>query len=90
MNQLLRHFKCVNKDDYIIVPSDIQNLYIFYSKEGYVYSGIRLKRRNQMRTKTYYFICKNHMYKLESHENIFADMPLMSLKELSQYLEEIK
>ena len=91
MNLLLDYFKCVNENDYCFCPSDIENLYTCYSKNGDVHTGIRIKRRNHIQTKTYYFVSKNPMYKLEPHENIFGDdMELMSLKELSQYLEEIK
>ena len=91
MNKLLDYFKCVNENDYCFCPSDIENLYTCYSKNGDVHTGIRIKRRNHIQTKTYYFVSKEPMYKLENHENIFGDnMELMSLEELSEYLQEIK
>ena len=91
MNQLLSNFKCVNPNDYCFCPSDIENLYTCYSKEGDVQTGLRIKRRNHKQTKTYYFISKEPMYKLNSDENIFGDdMELMSLKELYECLKEIK
>ena len=90
MNQLLEYFKCVNPNDFCFSPSDIENLYTCYSKNGDVHTGIRIKRRNHKQTKTYYFVSKNPMYKLEPHENIFGDMELMSLEELSECLREIK
>jgi hypothetical protein len=75
----------------MFVPSDIENLYTCYSKEGSVHTGIRIKRRNHIQTKIYYFVSKEPMYKLEPHENIFGDdMQLMSLEELSECLREIK
>jgi hypothetical protein len=91
MNQLLSFFKCVNENDYCFCPSDIENLYTCYSKNGDVHSGFKIKRRNHIQTKIYYFISKTPMYKLEPHENIFGDdMELMSPEELSQCLREIK
>ena len=92
MNKLLDYFKCVNPNDYCFCPSDIENLYTCYSKNGDVYTGIRIKRRNHSNNvKIYYFISKKPMYRLEPHENIFGDdMELMSLEELSEYLREIK
>ena len=91
MNQLMDYFKCVNPNDYCFCPSDIENLYTCYSKNGDVHTGIRIKRRNHIKTKIYYFVSKQPMYKLEPHENIFGDdMQLMSLEELSEYLREIK
>ena len=91
MNKLLDYFKCVNENDYMFCPSDIENLYTCYSKNGDVHTGIRIKRRNHIKTKIYYFVSKEPMYKLEPHENIFGDdMELMSLEELSEYLREIK
>jgi len=89
MNQLLTNYKCVNQNDYMFVPSDIENLYTSYSKDGHVHTGLRIKRRNHMKTKSYYFVSKEPMYKLQSHENIFDDMPLMSLEELEETLKEI-
>ena len=91
MNKLMDYFKCVNENDCMFVPTDIENLYTCYSKNGDVHTGIRIKRRNHIQTKTYYFVSKEPMYKLEPHENIFGDdMQLMSLEELSEYLREIK
>jgi hypothetical protein len=91
MNQLMDYFKCVNPNDYCFCPSDIENLYTCYSKNGDVHTGIRIKRRNHIQTKTYYFVSKEPMYKLNSDENIFGDdMELMSLEELSEILREIK
>lgn len=91
MNLLLDYFKCVNPNDYCFCPSDIENLYTCYSKEGDVHTGIRIKRRNHKQTKIYYFVSKEPMYKLNSDENIFGDdMELMSLEELAECLQEIK
>ena len=89
MNQLLTNYKRVNENEFIFVPSDIENLYTCYSKEGNVHTGLRIKRRNHMKTKTSYFVSKTPMYKLNSDENIFDDMPLMSLEELEESLKEI-
>ena len=90
MNELLKNYTLVNENQFMFVPSDIENLYTCYSKDGFVHTGIRIKRRNHMRTKTYYFVSKEPMYKLESHENIFNDdIQLMSVEELDQCLKEI-
>jgi len=89
MNELLTNYKRVNENDFMFVPSDIENLYTSYSKEGNVHTGLRIKRRNHIQTKTYYFVSKELMYKLNSDENIFDDMPLMSLEELEDCLKEI-
>ena len=90
MNQLLANYRCVNMNDYIFVPSDVKNLYICY-KDDCCYTGIAIQRRNHKQTKTYFFVSKNPIYKLEPHENIFGDnMELMSLEELSECLREIK
>ena len=64
MNQLLANYRCVNMNDYIFVPSDVKNLYICY-KDDCCYTGIAIQRRNHKQTKTYFFVSKNPIYKLE-------------------------
>ena len=89
MNQLLKNYTLVNENDFMFVPSDIENLYTCYSKDGCVHTGIRIRRKTHIQTKSYYFVSKEPMYTLESDENIFDDMPLMSLEELEDCLKEI-